>query len=122
MRDVGLELARSNGADDEVVELFALLHDAFREDEYEDERHGERAAEMVKNFQGKFFTISSPQLKQLTYACREHAKGAISDDITIGTCFDADRLDLWRVGQTPEERYFSTSAGREYLKKKRICT
>ena len=30
----------------------------------------------------------------------------------VGTCWDADRLDIGRVGIVPHERYMSTAAGR----------
>ena len=35
-----------------------------------------------------------------------------ADDATIGTCWDADRLELPRVGIRPDPRYFSTIEGR----------
>jgi uncharacterized protein len=39
----------------------------------------------------------------------------LSDDPTIGTCWDADRLDLARegVGIQPRARYMSTEFARE---------
>ena len=35
-----------------------------------------------------------------------------TDDPTIGTCWDADRLDIGRVGIIPHERFMSTAAGK----------
>ena len=35
------------------------------------------------------------------------------DAITIGTCWDADRLDLGRVGIIPSSDFMSTQAGKE---------
>jgi uncharacterized protein len=32
---------------------------------------------------------------------------------TIGVCWDADRLDLTRVGIMPDPEFFSTAAGKE---------
>ena len=34
-------------------------------------------------------------------------------DPTIGTCWDADRLDLWRVGITPHVRFLCTAAAHD---------
>ena len=40
----------------------------------------------------------------------EHTDGTISDDPTIGCCWDADRLDLPRVGMQPDPALLSTEA------------
>ncbi|WP_199186981.1 hypothetical protein [Blastopirellula marina] len=37
----------------------------------------------------------------LYQACAGHTTGLTHDDITVRTCWDADRLDLGRVGVTP---------------------
>ena len=34
----------------------------------------------------------------LAFACEEHTNGGIGPDPTVGVCWDADRLNLWRVG------------------------
>jgi uncharacterized protein len=34
----------------------------------------------------------------------------VSEHPTIGTCWDADRLDLGRVGARPDPKYMSTEA------------
>jgi hypothetical protein len=41
----------------------------------------------------------------------------ILSDPTIGTCRDADRLDLWRVHLQPDERYMSTERGKELARR-----
>jgi hypothetical protein len=41
-----------------------------------------------------------------------HTDGHITDDPLVGACWDADRLDLPRVGIAPDPRYLSTQAGR----------
>ncbi|MEI6420964.1 MAG: hypothetical protein WCP55_02025, partial [Lentisphaerota bacterium] len=40
----GLKIAEKNGADEDVIRLFAYLHDCKRENEYTDPLHGPRAA------------------------------------------------------------------------------
>ncbi|MBB6018173.1 hypothetical protein HNQ04_003450 [Deinococcus radiopugnans ATCC 19172] len=32
------------------------------------------------------------------WACKHHASGQTTDEPTLGACWDADRLDLPRVG------------------------
>jgi uncharacterized protein len=98
----GLRLSASSGADPIVVELFSFLHDSCRLNDNRDLEHGHRAAELALRFQGQHFTLNDRQLNQLTTACRDHTHGVETCDPTIATCWDADRLDLWRVGIQPD--------------------
>jgi uncharacterized protein len=109
---IGLELARETGADETVVRLFALLHDSCRNDDGADLQHGPRAADMLAEIAGDLFTLDPDRLEILEYAIKHHTGGQISDDPTIGTCWDADRLDIGRVEIIPNARYMSTAAGR----------
>ena len=109
----GLMLARDgSGADVTIVRLFAVLHDSRRHDEGTDWGHGERGAELARLLRGKYFDLSDAELGTLGAACAGHEKGGVTDHPTIGTCWDADRLDLGRVGARPDPRYMSTDAGR----------
>jgi hypothetical protein len=53
------------------------------------------------------------EMEKLVLACRTHTDGTVSRDATVGVCFDADRLDLVRVGIEPDPKLMSTAAGRE---------
>ncbi len=108
-----LFLAKRTGADVEVVRLFALFHDSRRVDDGHDEGHGARGADYAKTLAGTEFELSSPQANMLCYACTWHTDGVHHDDPTIGTCWDADRLDLTRIGAVPDPAYMSTEIGRE---------
>lgn len=108
----GLGLAAETGADVEVVRLFAILHDSRRVNDGCDEGHGARAAEYAATLRRRFFELSDERFDLLREACRDHASGARSPDPTIGTCWDADRLDLGRVGVAPSASYMSTESGR----------
>ncbi len=108
----GLHIAQTNNADVTVVKLFAVLHDSKRENDGYDPQHGQRAAEHAKELHGTFFTIEPSQLELLCLACELHHQGATSDDPTLGACFDADRLDLPRVGIQPDPNFMSTEEGR----------
>ena len=108
----GLSLAAlTPGADAAVVELFALLHDCRRIDEDADLGHGERAAEFVRRLVDEGVVALAPErLAVLCDACERHEYGDISDDPTIGCCWDADRLELSRLGIRPRAEYLSTVA------------
>ncbi|MCA9794566.1 MAG: hypothetical protein KC910_22315, partial [Candidatus Eremiobacteraeota bacterium] len=43
----------------------------------------------------------------------DHEKGRVSQDPTIGACWDADRLDLDRVGKAPDPDLMSTPTGKK---------
>ena len=116
VRENGLLLANETGADVHVVELFAYLHDSCRKNDGDDPEHGHRAARMAHKLRGKFFDATDLQMEMLAYACMFHADGYTSLDPTIGTCWDADRLDLFRVYMEPSERFLSTTAAKQHLK------
>ena len=106
----GRYLAVKSGADLQVIELFALLHDSQREDEWRDPEHGVRAAEFASSLNGKLFNLTDHQIEKLITAMSGHSDGDVADDVTIQTCWDADRLDLGRVGKVPEARFLSMHA------------
>ena len=96
-----------------MIFLFALLHDTMRENEHRDPGHGPRAAAFaLELYESGLLGISGTQLEQLTYACAEHADGLVSSDPTVAACWDADRLDLPRVGIMPRPDLFSTELAR----------
>ncbi len=109
----GLRLARATeGSDLVVVRLFAVFHDSRRLNEGFDPDHGPAAAKSVRKRQGDWFTLTEWQLETLCLACRDHAEGLVSDDPTIGCCWDADRLDLPRVGIPSHRDLMSTAVGK----------
>ena len=97
----GHYLANFNGADKAVLSYFAYFHDCMRENEYRDKGHGPRAAVFAKEHRN-LIPLNDIQFKQLTDACKGHTYGTRPDCVTINTCWDADRLDLGRVGITPD--------------------
>lgn len=109
----GSKIAPHSGADLAVVRLFALLHDACRQNDGEDLEHGPRAAAMLHRIVPSVFSLDPKRFGLLEHAIRHHTSGRVSEDPTIGTCWDADRLDIGRVGITPVPEYMSTDYGRE---------
>jgi uncharacterized protein len=104
------------GCDDVVARAFALLHDCCRRNEGRDPEHGARAAGVAQELADRGVLRLDPgQLALLNYAMRHHTDGQVSDDPTIGVCWDADRLDLPRVGIAPSAGLLSTKCARERL-------
>lgn len=97
----GLHVAEQTGADRDVVMLFALFHDCRRISECGDPDHGLRGADFAEELHGRLFQLTKQQFNQLHKACAGHTHERTHPDITIQTCWDADRLDLGRVGITP---------------------
>lgn len=95
-----------------VVAAFAYLHDSCREDDAYDEEHGPRAAEMIKSIRTTLLAyLSDEEFELLTQACRHHTTMPKSGNPTVDACFDADRLDLWRVGIEPDPPRMATERG-----------
>jgi uncharacterized protein len=111
----GLMLAKTTGANTHVVELFAFFHDSCRVNEYTDDGHGQRGALLASRLQGRFFEATEQEMLLLTQACTTHSDGLSKGDVTVQTCWDADRLDLGRVGITPDPKYLCTLAAKDHL-------
>src|SRR5688500_7587265 len=107
-----LELAKTSGADVLVARLFAVLHDSQRHNESHDPLHGQRAADWAATLRGEYFRLNDARFRLLETACVLHDKGRVSDEPTVGTCWDADRLDLIRIGMAPRAELMSTASGK----------
>ena len=113
VRNNGLMIAAATGANMAVVELFAFFHDSCRINEYTDHDHGKRGADLALKLQGRMFEASVDEMNLLVEACTGHSDGYTEADITVQTCWDADRLDLGRVGIRPNPEYLCTAVAKE---------
>jgi hypothetical protein len=104
------------GADQKVCQIFAILHDSKRENDSVCKKHGPLAAKYVEKLceEGRL-DLKPIQKDKLMAACEGHTNGETTEDPTIGVCWDADRLDLLRVGVTPDPKYFSTDAAKSMI-------
>ncbi len=105
-------ISSQTGANRHVVELFSYFHDSRRINEHQDEGHGACGAELARQLKGKLFDATDQEMDLLCYACEHHSDGMVRGDPTVLTCWDADRLDLGRVGIVPKPRYLCTEAAR----------
>lgn len=108
----GRRLAAASGARVKVVELFAVFHDARRVNENRDPDHGRRGARLATELRGTHFELDDEDHALLIRACEAHTDSLIETDPTIQTCWDADRLDLGRVGIRPAPRFLGTPLAR----------
>jgi uncharacterized protein len=108
----GVRLAGETGADVEVVRLFSIFHDSRRVNEASDPDHGLRAAEYARELRGIFFDLPDAAFRLLHCACAGHTHERTHPDATIRTCWDADRLDLGRVGITPHPSRLCSEAAK----------
>lgn len=105
----GLILAENTGADRFVIEYFSLLHDLCRLKDGFDPEHGLRAAEFTRKELRDDIFLDTAQFALLMEAVEGHTHGIQHGNATIATCWDADRLDLGRVGVYPDPMRLCTS-------------
>src|SRR5580704_12365588 len=72
----GLRLADATDAKIEVVQLFAVFHDARRINEGIDDDHGQRGADLAAELR-HLFTLSDADFDLLYEACARHTDGLI---------------------------------------------
>jgi uncharacterized protein len=110
----GLNLAAEEGGDFDVVSLFALFHDSRRVNDDADPEHGSRGARLaVRLRDAGLFDLTDEQLELLVYACENHTEETYCDHPTVACCWDADRLDLTRIGVDPDPNMLNSATARQ---------
>jgi uncharacterized protein len=109
----GRRLAEVTGAHRDIVTLFAYLHDACRILEEWDPDRGPRSAKLAADWRGTYFDLPAHEFDLLYLACAKQGDGLLEADITLQTCWDADRLDIARVGVTVIPSRLCTPAARD---------
>ena len=118
VRENGLVLSRLNGANQLVVVMFSIFHDSQRVSEGDDEFHGHASAKFLVDHR-ELIPLNDADFELLRRACYDHNNGITDDpDITVKTCWDADRLDLGRVGKMPHPNHLCTDEAKD---KQIIC-
>jgi uncharacterized protein len=110
----GLALAKRDAKIDGLTVLaFAILHDFMRFGDGTDLNHGERAAQWIDRLASQLSFLGANRLVELRLAVHAHAWGETTELPTIGACWDADRLDLWRCEMVPDPSLMSTRVGKD---------
>ncbi|MBV9946472.1 MAG: hypothetical protein JOZ69_06470 [Myxococcales bacterium] len=116
------------------VEIFSLVHDLARLDDGGGNQHAIDGASYVDEvLPAVFGALPSEQIETVRAAIRYHSDGLVAQAAgelglfdrvaapresvvrTIACCWDADRLDLPRVGILPQPRLMSTASWRDIL-------
>jgi uncharacterized protein len=109
----GRRLSEATGARPLVVELFAVFHDSRRHNEGWDPGHGLRGAELARRLRAAHIDLQDSDFELLVEACARHTEGGTDGELTVRVCWDADRLDLERVGIRTDPRRLCTAAARD---------
>ena len=113
VQENGLKLAKHNGANKDIVRLFSILHDCCRESDGGDIEHGPRAAEFTQSLRDQVIFAEDEEFNKLIEAIHDHTLVIHTSDLDIGTCWDADRLDIGRVGSKPRKQYLNTDIAKK---------
>ena len=118
-------LAKHYKVKSKVFELFALFHDSKRKNEYSDLSHGFRASKFVEDLiEKREIVLDEDDKNRFLYAIANHTisdeNNPLFNDLIVQICFDADRLDLGRIGIEPEERYMMTDFAKKLVRDKKF--
>lgn len=121
------DLMKLNPIQKRCVEVFSWTHDLARKDDNGGNEHAiEGARYFAREVVTLFPDIDEIQIEIIAAAIKYHSDGLCSEEAhhmgffehinvhkedvirIIGCCWDADRLDLIRLGIPPREKYMST--------------
>ena len=105
----GLYLAQFNDGDPAVISHFAYFHDCMRVNDQRDDGHGTRGGQYAFDNR-ESLDLDGDQLNILYEACAGHTGGSNPWNDTIACCWEADRLDLRRVGIKPDHKWLYSRA------------
>ena len=110
----GRALAAAVDVNPQVLAWFAFLHDSQRHNDGHDPQHGRRAADFAIGLRraGVISGLAGHEFEHLCEAMRLHSDGHTTGEPAIVACWDADRLDLARVGIRPHPNRLCTSHAR----------
>ena len=72
-----------------------------------------RAADLVQRWRGTYFDLPPHEFDLLYLACARQSDGLLEADVTLQTCWDADRLEIGRVGMMIIPSRLCTEAARD---------
>ena len=115
---IGEELSKyyNNDIQYDII-LGCLLHDIGRGYEVDNQTHGDAGKIIANKILNEYYDGSGFDFEKILYAIKNHDKGMITTDITIGTIWDADRLSLYRFkNRVVDTELLSTESAKKLLK------
>ena len=101
----GVQLCAITDADPSIVTMFSVFHDSRRVNDLHDPPHGKRGGALARRMLRGRPGWDEDRIKILCEACDKHTSVKHHRNVTIQTCWDADRLDLPRIGATVDRSY-----------------
>ena len=101
---------------DVLIETGAGVGSSYPDDAYQQRGARlapDRAAVFAETLRGSLLHLGDEEFTLLYEAIRDHEHGRTRGDVTVLTCWDADRLDLGRVGRRPLPEYLGTEFARQ---------
>lgn len=109
----GIKL-KDDEVNEKVLAAFAYTHDVWRNDDWQDLDHGPRAARALMLIRHSYLSfLTDDEFDLLRKACRLHTESTGTDNPTLNACFDADRLDIGRVGYVPDPDKMCSELGKQ---------
>ena len=110
----GRHIAQALEVNADILAWFAFLHDSQRHNDHFDPEHGRRAADFAVQLRAKgiLTELDDREFEWLCEAMCLHSDGHTTGELAICACWDADRLDLGRVGITPQPERLCTAPSR----------
>jgi len=105
-------LCNEERIDDRIPRLFAVIHDIMREHDGFDKEHGPKASRFVEDIAGSVLGLNPGDIALLSLACRDHTTVKETTNDVIGLCWDADRLDIGRVGIVPDPAFMTSRSAK----------
>ena len=112
----GLYLSQFNDGDPAVISHFAYFHDSMRVNDQRDDGHGTRGGQYALDNR-ESLELDDDQLNLLYEACAGHTGGRNPSNDTVACCWEADRLDLRRVGIKPDQKWLYSKAAIDMVTK-----
>jgi uncharacterized protein len=119
LREVAIlagRIAAESGVDVETAVVMGFLHDCGRMNDGGGNGHVTDSAGLARPLLRQLF----PHLDadKVCQAIAAHADGGTTEDLLIGSLWDADRLTLERLGRNVREDLLSTPAAKRMLKER----
>ena len=114
---IGEELSKYYCTDFQYdIILGCLLHDIGRGYEINNQTHGGAGESISREILNMYYNSECFDFEKIIYAVKNHDKGLVTPDITIGSIWDADRLSLYRFkNRVINEKLLSTERAKDIL-------